>query len=262
MWEAFCGFIFWGMEALWSIVGDWGLAIILATLVLRLLLFPLMQSQSKSSYKMQKVQPLIQDIQERYADHPQRMQEELQKVYAETKFNPLAGCLPLILQMPIFIAMFQILRDDGGTFIKPYAEQTAVQFYGIVPDLTMTPGTALDAGFGVFLPYIILLLLFALITFIPMLITTPKDSPQYNTTIIMGAVMSIMMLFIGWGSPAGVLLFWATSSIFALAQNLINRKLLKHEDDVKEAEYAASHPEPVKVQVVRKEKKKRPTKKH
>ena len=122
MWEAFCGFIFWGMEALWSIVGDWGLAIILATLVLRLLLFPLMQSQSKSSYKMQKVQPLIQDIQERYADHPQRMQEELQKVYAETKFNPLAGCLPLILQMPIFIAMFQILRDDGGTFIKPYAE--------------------------------------------------------------------------------------------------------------------------------------------
>ena len=71
-----------------------------------------------------------------------------------------------------------------------------------------------------------------------------------------------MMLFIGWGSPAGVLLFWATSSIFALAQNLINRKLLKHEDDVKEAECAASHPEPVKVQVVRKEKKKRPTKKH
>lgn len=261
MWEAFCGFIFWGMEALWGVVGDWGLAIILATLVLRLILFPLMQSQSKSSFKMQKLQPVIQDIQTRYADQPQKMQEELQKVYAETKFNPLAGCLPLILQMPIFIAMFQVLRDDGGQYIKQYLDTTACGFYNILPDLTMSPSVALDSGFMTFLPYGIVLVLFALITFVPMLITTPKDSPQYSTTLIMGVVMSVMMLFIGWGSPAGVLLFWATSSIFALCQNLVNRHLLKKEDEAKEAAYVAAHPEPVKVDVVRKQRKKRPSKK-
>lgn len=261
MWEAFCGFIFWGMEALWGVVGDWGLAIILATLVLRIILFPLMQSQAKSSYQMQKVQPLIQDIQQRYADQPQKLQEEMQKVYAETKFNPLAGCLPLLLQMPIFIAMFQILRDDGSQYIKTYTDQFTCAFFNIIPDLTMTPATALDAGIMAFLPYIILLLLFALVTFIPMLISTPKESQQYQTTLIMGAVMTVMMLFIGWGSPAGVLLFWATSSIFALGQNLVNRRIMKKEDAKKEEEYKELHPEPVKVQVVRKQSKKRPTKK-
>lgn len=261
MWEAFCGFIFWGMEALWGVVGDWGLAIILATLVLRIILFPLMQSQAKSSYQMQKVQPLIQDIQQRYADQPQKLQEEMQKVYAETKFNPLAGCLPLLLQMPIFIAMFQILRDDGSQYIKTYTDQFTCAFFNVIPDLTMTPAAALDAGIMAFLPYIILLLLFALVTFIPMLISTPKESQQYQTTLIMGAVMTVMMLFIGWGSPAGVLLFWATSSIFALGQNLVNRRIMKKEDAKKEEEYRELHPEPVKVQVVRKQSKKRPTKK-
>lgn len=264
MWDAFKDLIFYGMEVVYNFVGDWGLAIIIATLVLRLVLFPLMQSQAKSSYKMQKLQPLMNEVQEKYADDPTKMQEEMQKIYRETKFNPLSGCLPLLLQMPIFIAVFQILRGDGADYDKylgHYLEQGSCQFYNIVTDLTCSPSAALADGFMAFLPYLILLLIFALATFVPMMMNISKDSPQYTTTLIMGVAMTGMMLFIGWSCPAGVLLFWGVSSVFAVGQNFVTRHFMKKEDDEKEAERQLLHPDPVKVNVVRKEKKKRPTKK-
>lgn len=132
MWDAFKDWIFDCIQYFANICGDWGMAIIIITIIFRLLVAPIMHKQTKSSYQMQKVQPLMQEIQEKYADDQVRMQEEMQKLYAETKFNPLAGCLPMLLQMPIFIAMFQTLREIGqreGTYT----------FYNLVPDLTDTP---------------------------------------------------------------------------------------------------------------------------
>ena len=82
MWQAFLNFIFWLIQCCHSIVGDWGIAIIIITVIFLLLIWPLMQSQIKSSYQMQKVQPLMQEIQTKYADDPTRMQEEMQKLYA------------------------------------------------------------------------------------------------------------------------------------------------------------------------------------
>jgi YidC/Oxa1 family membrane protein insertase len=258
MWEAFKDFIFWGMDICHDFVGDWGIAIIIATLIFRLLLMPLMQKQIKSSYKMQKFTPMMQELQEKYADDPQRLSEETRKLYSESGFNPVAGCLPLFLQMPIFIAVFQVLRDEMSWRVGDAS--AGYNFATLVPDLTMSPATALEQGIMVFLPYIILLLLFAGLTFAPMLIQQRgQQGDQHRQMIIMAVVMSAMMLFIGWSSPAGVLLFWATSSLFGVLQQQITTRIMKKEDE--EEEEKIIDIKPVTVDVVRKEHKKRPKKK-
>lgn len=258
MWDAFKDFIFWGMKACYDFIGDWGLAIIVATLVFRLLLAPLMQKQIKSSYKMNKFSPMMQELQEKYADDPQRLSEETRKLYSESGFNPVGGCLPLFLQMPIFIAVFQVLRDEMGWRVGD--SSAGYNFLTVIEDLTMSPVDALGVGISTFVPYIILLLLFAGLTFAPMLIQQRNQKgPQQQQMVIMAIVMTAMMLFIGWGSPAGVLLFWATSSLFGVCQQQITTRILKKEDAEQEA--LEVKPEPVKVDVVRKERKKRPTKK-
>lgn len=257
MWQAFLNVIFWLIKSCYNIVGDWGMAIIVITIVFRLLIWPLMQSQIKSSYQMQKVQPIMQEIQTKYADDPTRMQEEMQKLYAEAKFNPLAGCLPILLQMPIFMALFQVLRN-----MQDYIGENAstYEFYNIIHDLTVSPSAAFSQGIGAFIPYAVLLLIFAGATFAPMLIQqrNATASSQRNQTLMIAGIMSLMMLWIGWGSPAGVLLFWGASSLIGIAQQQIVTRRLKHKDAQEEA--LALETKPVQVDVTRKVKKKRPTK--
>lgn len=198
MWDAFKDFIFWCIQGCYGFFGDWGMAILVVTIIFRLLISPLMQKQIKSSYQMQKVQPLMQEIQTKYANDQPRQQEEMQKLYAEAKFNPLAGCLPMLLQMPIFMALFQVLQEMGSR-----TSGTSYEFYKLVPDLTYTPASSFEMGFLTFLPYIILLLVFAGATFAPMVLQQlgQPDNAQKKQTLIMSAGMSVFMLWIGWGSP-------------------------------------------------------------
>lgn len=254
MWDAFKDGIFWIIEFFHGICGDWGLAIITVTLIFRILISPLMHKQTKSSFQMQKVQPLMKEIQTKYADDPQRQQEEMQKLYAEAKFNPLAGCLPMLLQMPIFISLFQVLREMGNRNIEG-----DYSFYNIVPNLITTPAEAFSMGFGTFVPYLILIIIFAGATFLPMvLMQRGNDNPQRKQTLIMSGVMSIFMLWIGWSAPAGVLLFWGTSSLVGIAQQQISMRIMKKRDA--EAEELIEV-KPIEVDVTRKAKKPRPTKK-
>ena len=255
MWDAFKDAIFICIEFFYNFVHDWGLAIVIVTLIFRLILFPLMQKQIKSTFQMQKFSPLMQEIQTKYADDKQRQSAEMQKLYAESGFNPLAGCLPMILQMPIFIALFQVLYDmntrTGGS------EYT---FYNILPNLVASPANAWSVGVGPFIPYRILLIVFAGATFLPTLLQQKgTNNPQKNQQIFMMVIMTLMMLWIGWGSPAGVLLFWATSSVFAVAQQQITLSILRRKD--REREALEAEVKPVKVDVTRKAKKPRPTKK-
>ena len=255
LWELFCQFLASIVEAFYQPVHDWGLAIILITIVFRLIISPLAIGQTKSSYQMQKLQPQIKVIQERFADDPTRQNEELQKLYAGAKYNPLAGCVPMLLQMPIFIALFTVLRNISSYITS----STTFSFYNIVPDLLLTPSDTFGQGFIVFLPYLILMLVFALVTFLPMVLQQlGSDSPQKNQMLIMAAVMSLMMLWISWSSPAGVLLFWGTSSIIAVVQQQVVMHSLKKKDEQAEEEIAERQ---VVVDVERKVKKKRPSKK-
>lgn len=247
MWDWFIDFLAQCISFFESFIGDWGLAILILTIIVRLLLMPLTFKQMKSMAEMQRVQPLLQELQTKYADDPQRLNEEMMKFYQEHKFNPLAGCLPLIIQMPIFFALFTVLRNKlpGDA-----------AFYGVLPNLTISPSQVLgEQGVVAAIPYIIFTLLFAVLTFLPMMM----QKNQNSMTKGMGAMMAVMMLFVGWSSPAGVILYWVASSGWGVVQQYIITKRTDREAD--EKEQAELQVKPVEVDVVRRERKKRPTKK-
>lgn len=256
MWEIIKNWIFDVIQFFYDFCGDWGLAIIIVTVIFRIIVAPLMHKQAKSSYQMQKVQPLMQEIQRKYADDPTRQQEEMQKLYAEAKFNPLAGCLPMLLQMPIFVALFQVLNEMGSR-----TEGTSYVFYNLIPSLVTTPSQAFSQGIGTFVPYVILMVIFAGSMFVPMLLQQKnnKDDAQRKQTLIMSGVMSLFMLWISWGSPAGVLLFWGVSSIIGVLQQQVSLRVMKKKDEAAAAE--AVEIKPIEVDVTRKVKKPRPKKK-
>ena len=253
LWDMFVQLMASAVEALFNVVGDWGLAILIFTIIFRAILTPLMIKQTKSTYNMSKIQPKVQEIQQRFAGDQKRQQEELQKLYANAKYNPLAGCVPMLLQMPIFIALFQALRNIQD-FVSYKGDFT---FFNIIPDLLMTPSEAFSINFQAFIPYMVLMIIFAGATFLPMLFT--PSTGNKTQTYIMGAVMTVFMLWIGWSSPAGVLMYWGISSLIGVAQTTITRHFLKKKDEQMEQEIIEVAP--VDIAVERKPKKKRPTKK-
>ena len=192
MWDVFKNWIFDVIQFFYNFCQDWGLAIIVVTVIFRIIISPLMHKQTKSSYQMQKVQPRMQEIQQKYADDPTRMQEEMQKLYADAKFNPLAGCLPMLLQMPIFVALFQVLREMPNYL----GTDQGYQFYNLVPSLVTTPSTAFGEGFGTFVPYLILMVVFAGATFLPMILMQKgqKDSQQRRQTLRNYLHLSMLLL--------------------------------------------------------------------
>jgi YidC/Oxa1 family membrane protein insertase len=255
VWEAFQHAIFVVIDWFYGIAHDWGLAIILITILFRILIYPITRKQFKSTYQMQKLQPLIAEIKEKYAGDQQRQNEETMKIYQEAKFNPLSGCLPMLLQMPIFIALYWVLRDlstyivDSG---RPASDLPAT-FYNLIPDLSVSPGEVFGTqGVLAVIPYVILVLLFGVSMLVPLLLNKTRE----RQTLIMTGVMAVLMLFFGWTAPAGVLLYWDVSSLLGVAQQAVSRKMLEKKD----AEQEAVEIKPVKVEVERKVKKSRPKK--
>ena len=256
MWEAFTNLITQILTGLHGICGDWGLAIIILTLIVRLLIMPLMTRSTRSSAKMQVLQPKMMELQERYADDPEQLQREMSKFYAENQFNPLGGCLPIFIQMPIFFALFGVIRSVGDL------SGGAASFYGIVPDLTVGPRDVIAAsGWAAAAIYVFLDVLFGVLTLIPMLLNTSAstDEQQQKTTRMMGIFMAVWMVWIGWGLPSGVLLYYNTSAIWQVVQQqLVTKRVMDQAKAEAEAEMAAK---PAEVDVVRRERKKRPHKK-
>lgn len=229
LWLGFKEVLFWLLQQFQGFVGDWGVAIILLTVVIRLALMPLTIKQTKSMYELQRIQPKIKQLQEKYKDDKEKQQEELLKFYQENKVNPFGGCLPMIVQMPFFIALYQVI---GGTAKKPGIllkflealpsdlQTSAVRFLFILPDITKTPKDMFAAhGIIAALPYLVLVVLFGLSIWLPQWLM-PGERQQK----MIGAYMGVMFLYFGWVSPAGVLLYWVTSSAWGLAQQQLTVK--------------------------------------
>lgn len=251
-WDVFKDAIFWVIQWFHGWTGDWGLAIIMITVAFRLIIYPITRKQYKSSFEMQKLQPKMKEIKDKYKDDPQRQQQETTKLYQEAKFNPLSSCLPMLLQMPIFIALYQVLQELEGRI----GTSESISFFGLVPDLAVSPGTVFaDQGIIAVIPYVIMLVLFASSLVIPMLLQPNSD----NNTKIMMLVMSGVMLFFGWSVPAGVLLYWDVSSYLGVGQQQLSRWFLQRKDD--RALEETIDVTPVKVEVDRVERKARPKKK-
>ena len=251
MWDWFINFLTWVLSGIQGFVGDWGLAVIVLTLIIRLLLTPLMTHSTKSTARMQVMQPKLQEIQERYANDPERQTEELRKIYADMKFNPLGGCLPIFLQMPVFFGLFTVARQVPADAC----------FFNILPSIAQSAqGVLAASGLPAAVPYIFFDVLFGVLTFIPMVLNVSTQSEsQRSQTMIMGGVMALMMLWFGWGVPAAVLLYYVTSSLWQVVQQkVITQRVMEKAKAEAEAEAASR---PVEVDVVRKEKKARPHKK-
>ena len=173
---------------------NYGLAIILLTIVVKALLYPLTVKQVKSMKAMQDLQPKMKKLQEKYKGNPQLMQQELGKLYQEAGVNPMAGCLPLLVQMPILMAMFYALRDTS---------------YQGDPSFLWLP-TLSEPD-----PYYILPVLSALTTFLTQKQTTSEMNQQ------MKIMMFVMPLFIGWMSmnfASGLVVYWVTMNIVQIFQ--------------------------------------------
>lgn len=253
MWDWIIEIIAQVLTFIANFVGDWGLAIIILTAIIRLLLTPLTVSSTRSTAKMQVLQPKMLEIQERYQDDPQRMNEEMQKFYSENKFNPLGGCLPILIQMPVFFSLFSVLRDRIPE---------SAHFYNIFNSLAISPKDAVETlGWSGAWVYILFLVAFGVLTLIPMLLNQQNtDSSAAQQTRTMGIIMALMMMWFGWTVPAGVILYYVTSSAWGVVQQtLITRKVME-KAKADEAERMAN--QPVNVDVVRKEHKARPRKKN
>ena len=180
---------------------------IVFTLFVRLLLVPLMVKQIKSQKAMQDIQPKIKEIQEKYKNKPEKQQEELMKIYQEAKINPLAGCLPLLIQMPILIGLFNVLRDPVTYGVFQSAAEFAKADTGFlwIQSISSTHNISLA-------------LLSGISAYFMQKMMTTGDEQTENMMKSMTYVMSAMSLFWGYTFQAGLAIYWITSNIFSIAQ--------------------------------------------
>ena len=211
--ESLLRFVLESLFAITSAAGfaSYGWAIILLTIIVKMALYPLTVKQVKSMKAMQELSPKMKKIQEKYKDNPQVMQQKIGALYKDAGVNPLAGCLPLLIQMPILMGMYYSLYN----FSYPTPESAYF--------LWMTSMSNPD-------PLYILPVLSALTTFLQQkMTTTDSNNPQ------MKMMMFIMPLFIGWISinfPSGLVLYWVTMNVVQIAQQWW---MYRGEDSKKEA---------------------------
>jgi YidC/Oxa1 family membrane protein insertase len=232
-WVQFQDLLFQALLYFKGYTGDWGMAIILLTIAIRAILLPLTWKQTKSMVELQRIQPKIKELQEKYKDDKEKLQEETLKFYQENKVNPFGGCLPLVLQMPILIALYGVLGGSGaklGNMLK-YLQQhhQTGTFYHIIPDIAKTPQVVwgphiMPASLLTAVPYALLVLLFGVSVWLPQALM-PGDKQQKK----IGGYMAIVMLWFGWISPAGVLLYWDVSSIWGVVQQQITLSITKRD---------------------------------
>ena len=203
----------------------WGSAIVAMTVLVRAALMPLTIKQFKSMQNMVKFQPEIKRLQERYKGDRERLNQEMMKFYRENKVNPFASCLPLVAQLPVFLALFYMLRKDlrhdicplvnpaGTPNPKPCGETDASQFF-FIPDLTD------KATGGVLVALIILYVGSQLLSTV--LMSTATDRTQRMIFLALPFVFVVFVI----NFPAGLLVYWITTNFWTIVQQTIVRKRL------------------------------------
>jgi len=207
--------LLWLLRNLYELVGNFGVAIILLTVIIRGLLFPIAQKQFASMAQMKAVQPKMKAIQERYKDDKQQQQQEIMKLYKEEKVNPLAGCLPLLIQIPIFFALYKVLILAIEMRHKPLVDfwiqdlsapdpWTILNLFGLLP--FEVPGFL---GIGV------LAVLLGVTMWLTFKLNPSALDPMQQQIF---NIMPWVLMFVMAPFAAGLLLYWVTSNILTLAQ--------------------------------------------
>lgn len=234
---------------------NYGISIILMTILIRLILYPLMQKQMVSMREMQKIQPLMKEAQERYKNNKEKLNQELMKLYKEHKVNPMGGCLPLLIQMPILILLFQVLRvfeykDKlgnivGGFLWIPNQVEIILKdgLHKVVGGLAAPEQLIRLGDKGIFgiqylgvMPFLIGVSMF----YQQKMTTAPPTTPgkeggsAEQTQKMMTIMMPLLIAFMSFTLPSGLTLYWLVSTLLGIGQQyFINKKIPTEVTDLK-----------------------------
>jgi YidC/Oxa1 family membrane protein insertase len=239
----------WFLMIFYKVIPNYGVAIILLTILVKVIMFPLTKKGTDATLRMQSLSPKIKEIQDKYKDNPQKMNAEMSALYKKEGYNPLAGCLPMLIQMPIFFAMYNLFNthfDLRGALFIP----------GWIPDLS------LPESIWNFAPFRLPLLGWSNLRALPFIyvasqllygkVTQTPDQQGNAQMKMMLYAMPVMFFFILYDVPSGLLVYWIMSNILTLIQQLtINKYLAKKKGMLADA------PAPATVIVPPKKRKKR-----
>ncbi len=195
--------LFWLLDQIHNLVGNWGWSIVFLTILVKLAMWPLSAKAYKSMARMRKLGPEMQRLKEQYGDDRQKMSQEMMKFYQKEKINPLGGCLPILVQMPVFIALYWMLLES--------VELRHAPFMFWIQDLSMKD------------PYFILPILMGVSMYVQQLLNpTPPDPMQAKIMKMLPIVFTFFFLWF----PAGLVIYWVVNNIISIAQQYaITRKI-------------------------------------
>ncbi|MGI6751710.1 MAG: YidC/Oxa1 family membrane protein insertase [Anaerovoracaceae bacterium] len=207
----------WVLSNIYNLIGNYGITLIVFTLVVRACLLPLYAAQMKSSMKMQEVQPKVKEIQKKYANNKQVMNEKMMELYREEKFNPAGGCLPMLVQMPIILALFVLLRNPVFFMKSDQMIMAVHENFLWIPDLSQAD------------PWVMPLLA-AIATFFSFSLTqalSPSGAAmagQAGMMKVMKYFFPIMLFWMAHSFPAGLALYWFIGTTFQIGQLYVMKK--------------------------------------
>ena len=198
--------IYWLLDFLYGIVGNWGWAIVLLTCIVKAVLYPISAAGYRSMARMKEVTPRMKALQEKYKDDKQRLNQAMMELYRTEKINPIGGCLPIMLQIPVFLALYWVLQGS--------VELRGAPWIFWVHDLAMPD------------PWFVLPLLMAITMFLQIFLNPkPTDPTQAKVMYIMPVVFSVMFFIFA----AGLVLYWLTNNILSIAQQWWINKTIAEE---------------------------------
>jgi YidC/Oxa1 family membrane protein insertase len=207
--------LFWVLSWLHGWVGNWGVAIIIVTIIIKALFYPLSAASYRSMAKMRVLAPKLQKLKEQYGDDRQRMQQAMMDLYKTEKINPLGGCMPILVQIPVFIALYWVLLAS--------VELRHAPFMLWIDDLA-APDTLFGVWFG--MPIGLLPILMAATMWVQTLLNPePPDPVQAKVMKIMPIVFSVFFFFF----PAGLVLYWLINNVLSIAQQWRITRVLERE---------------------------------
>jgi YidC/Oxa1 family membrane protein insertase len=213
------------LNIFFKVVPNYGVAIIMVTILVKAILFPLTRNGSISSAKMQEYQPQIKELQEKYKANPQKLNAEMAAFYKKVGFNPMSGCLPLLIQFPIFIAMYNLFNNHfdlrGAMFIP-----------GWISDLSMPEAIVTFPRLNLILWQVDALRILPIVYLVSQLLygkytqsTTAGQSAAQMKIMMYG--MPIFFFFILYNTPSGLLVYWIVSNLLSIGQQIVINDLLK-----------------------------------
>ena len=187
--------LFWVLNTIHKMVGNWGWAIILLTVLIKLVFYPLSAASYKSMAKMKKLQPRLKTLKERYGDDRQKLNQAMMELYKKDKINPLGGCLPILIQIPVFIALYWVLLES--------VELRQASFMLWLNDLSVPD------------PYYVLPIIMGASMLVQQLLNpAPLDPIQKNIMMVLPVVFTVFFLWF----PAGLVLYWVVNNLLSIAQ--------------------------------------------